>query len=222
VGLVSLDALLGGPPRADRPLTARGAVIAVGTDVRVVIPAYSQVRDFEVPLDQWSGVAPAVGDECLLVFDNEGDAWGIGGGSPVGLPGPTGPVGPAGPQGPAGTPATRWRFASWFDGPCSTVGPPSGTSGTSFTVPQAGDYLVTWGGSAFKSSVGNGYLILWIDGVGLGPSAARMFTTVNVYATFSGMAAVVTLAAGTHYAWHQLNGTGLQSDGNSRFWMSVV
>jgi hypothetical protein len=67
-----------------RPTAARGYVaVSPHEMLRVVLPAFSSQRYFEVPADQWSSAAgdPQPGDECLVVFDDEGDAWAIVGGS---------------------------------------------------------------------------------------------------------------------------------------------
>jgi hypothetical protein len=171
---MSLDDLVGGPNHASRSLTARGVVVASPDPnvLRVVIPAFSQRRHFEVPADQWTSAAgvPAVGDDCLLVFDNEQDAWAIVGGSgtggsglpPGGLtgqvltkqsaadgdanwlagtPGPTGPTGPTGPLGPTGpTGAT---------GPAG-LGPHRGAWATA--TPYALNETVRYNGSTYRVS----------------------------------------------------------------------
>jgi hypothetical protein len=93
-----------------RAVAARGYVAPSPHEMlRVILPTFSTQRYFEVPEPQWTsaGGAPQTGDECLVVFDDEGDAWAIigGTGTSTGTPGPagpTGPVGPAGPTGPAG------------------------------------------------------------------------------------------------------------------------
>jgi hypothetical protein len=140
-----------------RPPAARGYVIASpGTMLRVILPAFSTQRYFEVPPDQWSsaGGAPQPGDECLVVFDDEGDAWAIVGGTgggggdqfpPGGVAGevltfvgPTdadvdwrpGIPGPAGPPGATATvPIDPWHAVG-------TAGQPAFTNGwTSFGSP---------------------------------------------------------------------------------------
>jgi hypothetical protein len=86
VGLLSIADLTGTPTRPQvRPAAARGkiAVTPPGEHLRVLLPAFSTQQYFEVPDDQWASAAgdPQPGDECLVVFDDEGDAWAIIGGS---------------------------------------------------------------------------------------------------------------------------------------------
>jgi hypothetical protein len=83
---VSLDGLIGGPARSKRSTIVRGEVVASppgDTDLWVIVPSYSQTRHYEIPDAQWisAGGVPAVGDECVLLFDDLGDAWAIVGGS---------------------------------------------------------------------------------------------------------------------------------------------
>lgn len=58
----------------------RGRVAKVGATVddpiSVVLPNFSNHAPFEVPANQWNGSAvPAVGAKCLVILDDEGDAW---------------------------------------------------------------------------------------------------------------------------------------------------
>jgi hypothetical protein len=58
----------------------RGRVTKVGATVddpiEIVIPNFSASAKYEVPAAQWSGsVVPAVGAVCLVILDDEGDAW---------------------------------------------------------------------------------------------------------------------------------------------------
>jgi hypothetical protein len=129
-------------PTVVRPSTARGHVtISPHEMLRVILPAFSTQRYFEVPPEQWSsaGGAPQPGDECLVVFDDEGDAWAIVGGTgtstgtpgpagPTGPVGPAGPTGPAGPQGPQGVPG-----ATGSTGPQGTQGVKGDTGLTGLT-----------------------------------------------------------------------------------------
>jgi hypothetical protein len=83
---VSIADLTGEPTRPQvRPSTARGkvAVTPAGEHLRVLLPAFSTQQYFEVPETQWASAAgvPQPGDDCLVVFDDEGDAWAIVGGS---------------------------------------------------------------------------------------------------------------------------------------------
>jgi hypothetical protein len=86
VGLLSIADLTNTSVRTvPRPLTARGkvAVTPAGEHLRVLLPAFSTQQYFEVPETQWASAAgvPQPGDDCLVVFDDEGDAWAIVGGS---------------------------------------------------------------------------------------------------------------------------------------------
>jgi microcystin-dependent protein len=96
-----IDELTGGPDHVDRPLTNRGVVMPTppGEDVRVRILEVGVTHYYEIPTAQWTG-APAEGQECLVVFDDQGDAWGVVPGS--GAPGPPGPTGATGSTGPTG------------------------------------------------------------------------------------------------------------------------
>jgi hypothetical protein len=130
------DLVTGGGARPVRPTAVRGHVapgLGLDTTLRVVVPSFSSLRYFEVPEAQWTsaGGAPVMGDECLLVFDEQGDAWaivgGTGGGGGANFPaggtpgevltyvGPTtadvdwtpGTPGPTGAQGPKGDPGAQ-------------------------------------------------------------------------------------------------------------------
>ena len=75
----------------------------------VVIPGLSLAFPYEVPSGQWETAQnlPVVGAACLVVLDDNGDAWvplwdGMESVGATGPPGPTGPQGPTGPEGPAG------------------------------------------------------------------------------------------------------------------------
>lgn len=78
----------------------------------VTIPDFSMTFGYDVPADQWEHASnlPTADGECLIVFDERGDAWvplweGMQPGGALGPPGPTGPqgaTGDTGPPGPAG------------------------------------------------------------------------------------------------------------------------
>jgi hypothetical protein len=150
-----------------RAVAVRGYVApSPGAMLRVILPTFSTQRYFEVPEPQWTsaGGAPQTGDECLVVFDDEGDAWAIiggtgGGGSAQfppggtagevltyvgptdtdvdwtpGTPGPAGPSGPQGATGPQGTTGTTG--ATGPTGPQGTQGVKGDTGLTGSTGPQ--------------------------------------------------------------------------------------
>jgi hypothetical protein len=150
-----------------RAVAVRGYVApSPGAMLRVILPTFSTQRYFEVPEPQWTsaGGAPQTGDECLVVFDDEGDAWAIiggtgGGGSAqfppggtagevltyvgptdtdvdwtAGTPGPAGPSGPQGATGPQGTTGTTG--ATGPTGPQGTQGVKGDTGLTGPTGPQ--------------------------------------------------------------------------------------
>jgi hypothetical protein len=79
-------------------------------DLIVVIPGFSLAMPVTVPAPHWehSSNLPSVNAECLVCFDDKGDAWvplweGMeGGGGGTGPPGPQGPQGDPGPPGPPG------------------------------------------------------------------------------------------------------------------------
>jgi hypothetical protein len=79
---MALDDLTGGPQRRTRPSTCRGRVVVAPADnddaMHVVLVNYSAAYSYEIPAAQWTSVSgdlPGVGDVCLVVFDDEGDAW---------------------------------------------------------------------------------------------------------------------------------------------------
>jgi hypothetical protein len=62
------------------PMAYRGRVTKVGATVNdpieVVLVHWSATHPFEVPAEQWVGtVVPTVGKKCLVILDDEGDAW---------------------------------------------------------------------------------------------------------------------------------------------------
>lgn len=116
------------------PATAVEATVAeyvdAATGVYVTIPSFDVGQRFG-PC-RFVGPAPARGDACLVVFDEEREPWvivpGLAGG---GATGPAGPTGATGAQGPAGV-----------AGPVGATGPqgPTGATGA------AGAAGLTWRG----------------------------------------------------------------------------
>jgi hypothetical protein len=177
---VSIADLTGGPsrPYSERPLTNRGRVLTTpaGEDWRVEITDVGGAHYFEIPSEQWTGV-PTVGQECLVVFDDAGDAWGIvpvpvtvGSIGPAGPAGPTGPTGPAGPTGPSG--ATGATGATGAQGVQGATGP-QGATGTGlptgaqlfgpFTVTSPAMNPNVEGNAVYAHNlnIATGKLILW-------------------------------------------------------------
>lgn len=80
---MSIADLTGGPTRTARAPAVRGKVLRTPVDVSsplvVAVVNYSQTYEYEVASGRYSGVFEQ-GDDCLLVFDDDGDAWVIGGG----------------------------------------------------------------------------------------------------------------------------------------------
>lgn len=87
-----LDDLVGGrarPASRSVPPTARGSVsrapASASAFLEVVLENYSSFASFQVPAAHWeprvvpgppiSVMLPAVGDPCLVTFDDNGDAW---------------------------------------------------------------------------------------------------------------------------------------------------
>jgi hypothetical protein len=78
-----MTGLLGGGPRPSvRQTTVRGRVIEpVPADetesLWVVLPNYSETLAYEVVAGRWPGSTgvPVAGADCLVVFDDENDAW---------------------------------------------------------------------------------------------------------------------------------------------------
>lgn len=177
----SLASLIGGPDRTPpRPITARGRVVkapaALDQPMTVVIPNFSLAFEYEVPGFNWSPrgtTLPEVNDECLIVFDEEGDVWvptweGVS--SYMGEPGPAGPPGPAGAagaQGPAGAAGAQGPAgaagAAGAPGAAGATGPagpagPALTAGTRQTrpaanaVPTGALYYATNNGITYQSN----------------------------------------------------------------------
>ena len=134
--MAPLDELVGGPVRPNAPAAGGGGRTPVRAIVvkppadpldvmHVILPGFSQTSYYEVPGDQWAaaGGLPEKDDECLVVFDDENDAWAITAGMGGGAVGPISevPIEPWHYVGTAGEPA----FASgWvnFGGGYANVG----------------------------------------------------------------------------------------------------
>lgn len=74
--------LVGGPARSTRPIAARGIVTRAPTgptdSIVVALLNYSYDGTFEIPAASWTPkvlTLPSVDDRCLVVFDDDGDAW---------------------------------------------------------------------------------------------------------------------------------------------------
>lgn len=76
----------GRPDRTSRPTAVRGRIGKAPADTDSGLTAtsinYSSIHEYEVPAGQWtprfaggSDVLPSSGDLCLIVFDDDGDAW---------------------------------------------------------------------------------------------------------------------------------------------------
>jgi hypothetical protein len=80
-----LDELIGGPDRivgAGDVQVLRGRIqrapVSNIDSMTVVVPAYSEEHDYEIPATQWlprSTVPPVAGTWCVVVIDSDGDAW---------------------------------------------------------------------------------------------------------------------------------------------------
>jgi hypothetical protein len=63
------------------PLAVRAVVTkapaSITASMEVVLTNYSAGHPFEVPGGQWMGrtTLPSVGNRCLVIFDDAGDAW---------------------------------------------------------------------------------------------------------------------------------------------------
>ena len=99
--MTPLDELVGGPVRPNAPAAGGGGRTPVRAIVvkppadpldvmHVILPGFSQTSYYEVPGDQWAaaGGLPEKDDECLVVFDDENDAWAITAGMGGGAVGP--------------------------------------------------------------------------------------------------------------------------------------
>jgi hypothetical protein len=69
------------PTPASSESVARGqvAIAPASNDdsLSVVMPGFSLAYSYEVPADQWTSASnlPAAGAGCVIVFDEQGDAW---------------------------------------------------------------------------------------------------------------------------------------------------
>jgi hypothetical protein len=78
-----LEDMVGPPARKPRPPVARGRVVdapaTAGDPMTVVLVNYSPAWKFDVPASNWMPAAgdnlPAAGDVCVVLFDDDGDAW---------------------------------------------------------------------------------------------------------------------------------------------------
>jgi hypothetical protein len=76
-----LEHMAGPPAGSPRPPVARGRVIkppASPTDaMTVTLVNYSSAWEFEIPASNWTTTTalPAQGDVCVVLFDDDGDAW---------------------------------------------------------------------------------------------------------------------------------------------------
>lgn len=77
-----LDSLEAGPRRPGRPVAARGRVSkapsAVDQPLEVILINFSSSYSYEVPGGNWTArgsTLPAKGNGCVVVFDDDGDAW---------------------------------------------------------------------------------------------------------------------------------------------------
>ena len=125
--------------RSVRATVAR-APASPGDSLFVVVPGFSLALPYEVITGRWEQAAnlPAAGADCLIVFDDDGDAWcplweGMvpGGGGDSGEPGPQGPAGPQGATGPQGAPGAKGdKGDAGPGGPAGAQGPTGATGAT--------------------------------------------------------------------------------------------
>ena len=145
MGVGDFRTMVAGGPSTPTPGQAfRGKVArapASDTDnLIVVLPDFSLAFPRTVPAGQWEHAAnlPALGAGCLVVLDENDDAWvplweGMqpGGGGTEGPPGPAGPPGPTGASGPTGPKGDTGNTGP--SGPAGAQGPtgPTGATGPS-------------------------------------------------------------------------------------------
>lgn len=78
---MGIDDLTGGIPRSSRPLACRGEVAVPpandASPMTVILVNYSRALAYEIPATNWMPRAalPVAGSSCLVVFDDDGDAW---------------------------------------------------------------------------------------------------------------------------------------------------
>lgn len=70
---MSLDDIGGAPEHTHRPTAARGKVVRV-TPLLVVLVNYGQPYDI-LDTNWLSATPPVAGQTCLVLFDDDGDAW---------------------------------------------------------------------------------------------------------------------------------------------------
>lgn len=78
----SSDIMVGGPRRVGFPKQCRGYVVlgptSVSDGLKVILKNYSATGDYDVSPGNWLAQEtrlPEPGDECLVIFDEENDAW---------------------------------------------------------------------------------------------------------------------------------------------------
>ena len=99
-------------------------------------------------------------------------------------------------------------------GPWSSTAPPNGTTGIAFTVPQDGTYLCQLAASAYNTVGGNIDNFNWyIDGT-LRGQRRHFVNPANTHLACVPQTVPIFLAAGTHYLYLNLTGTGAASDTN--------
>jgi len=95
--------------RPAQPQVLRARIFRAPTgpndSLTVIALNYTSDHDYEAPAGQWtSPTLPAAGDECVLLLDDDGDAWVVHGGMASGGAGPVSGT----YVHTQGTPATTW------------------------------------------------------------------------------------------------------------------
>lgn len=78
---MDMDIFGGAPPSGQREAIAKGIVVEAPASnddaLSVVVAGFTSDFDYLVPPGNWARAAilPAAGAACLIVFDDNGDAW---------------------------------------------------------------------------------------------------------------------------------------------------
>lgn len=108
--------------------------------------------------------------------------------------------------------------AGEIGGPWSAGVPPNSTSGTAFTVTEAGIYVVTATASAFAPAAGNRVFRAWINGYG-GAQKHFYFNQAGVHAVMGSAVQELSLKAGANYLWIQSDASSDTFDMCSLTWI---
>lgn len=114
-------------------------------------------------------------------------------------------------------------FAVNLSGAWNAGNPTTSTSGTSFTVPSTGLYLVTFAGGAYTTTAGVITLTAHLNGSSTAAATiSHYFNNTFTHLDMTPAAVVITLNSGTNYVWIKQAGTGASSDGGDKVMFSGI